>query len=75
LIPNARALGLIALHDSQHVISLFALQVRNHCYLPTISLVNLEKILQVLFGGRQKKHVGRLFFFICNFDPLSFENK
>jgi hypothetical protein len=36
---------LIALYYSLHVISLFALQFRNHCYLPPISLVALEKIL------------------------------
>jgi hypothetical protein len=33
---------------------LFALQFRNHCYLPPISFVALERTLQVLFGEDRK---------------------
>jgi hypothetical protein len=62
MVPNPRALGLIALHYSLHVISLFALQFRNHCYLPHISHVALEKILQVLFGDDRKSKSGDCFF-------------
>jgi hypothetical protein len=54
LVPNPSALGLIALHDLLLVISLFALQFRNHCYLPPISLVVLERTLQVLFREDRK---------------------
>jgi hypothetical protein len=54
LVPNPRASGLIALHDFLLVISLFALQFRNHCYLTPISLVALEKILLVLFREDRK---------------------
>jgi len=54
LVPNPKASGLIALHDSLHVIFLFALQFRNHCYFPPISLLVLKKILQVLFGEDRK---------------------
>jgi hypothetical protein len=54
LVPNPRASGLIVLHYSLHVIYLFALQFRNHSYLPPISLIALEKILHVLFGDDKK---------------------
>jgi hypothetical protein len=54
LVPNPIASGSIALHDFLLVISLVALQFRNHCYLPPISLVTLEGTLQVLFGEDKK---------------------
>jgi len=62
LVPNPTASGLIALHDFLLVISLFALQFRNHCYLPPISLVTLERTLQVLFGEDRKSMSGNCFF-------------
>jgi hypothetical protein len=55
---------LIALHDFLLVISLFALQFRNHCYLPHISLVALERTLQVLFGEDRKSMPGDCFLVI-----------
>jgi len=52
---------LIALHDLLLVISLFALQFRNHCYLPFISFVALEKTLQVQFREDRKSMSGDCF--------------
>jgi hypothetical protein len=40
---------------------LFALQFRNHCYLPHISLVALEKFLHVLFKDDRKGTSGDYF--------------
>jgi hypothetical protein len=60
-VPNPRALGLIALHDFLLVISLFAFQFRNHYYLPPISLVALERTLQVLFREDRKSMSGDCF--------------
>jgi hypothetical protein len=39
----------------------FALQFQNHCYLPLISLVALERTLQVLFGEDRKSTSGDCF--------------
>jgi len=52
---------LIALHDFLLVISLFAFQFRNHYYLPPISLVALERTLQVLFREDRKSMSGDCF--------------
>jgi hypothetical protein len=61
LVLNPRASGLIALHDFLRFISFFALQFRNHCYLPSISLVALERTFQVLFGEDKKSMLGDCF--------------
>jgi hypothetical protein len=53
---------LIALHDLLFVISLFALQFRNHCYLSPISLVTLKRNLKVIFGEDKKSMSGDYFF-------------
>jgi hypothetical protein len=45
---------LIVFHDFLLVISLFALQFKNHSYLPHISLVALERTLQVQFEEDRK---------------------
>jgi hypothetical protein len=50
---------------------MLALQSKNHYYFPPISLVVLEKIIQVLFEDDKKKHVGRLLLCIGNFDHFS----
>jgi len=51
------------LHYSLHVISLFALQFRNHCYLPPISLVALEKICRYYLGMTEKVRWATIFLY------------
>jgi len=60
---------MITLHYSLHGIFLFALKFRNHCYLPSISLVVLEKFLQVLFGEDKKSMSGDCFFVLVILIP------
>jgi len=64
---------LIALHDLLFVISLFALQFRNHYYVPPISLVTLERTLQVIFGKDRKSISGDCFSVLVTLIPSFFK--